>query len=360
MGCLPCCLPGPSALDVYQAAGDIRKLRDDVFVQKDLPLKRSDLALDEEGWPGVLGRWTPSTSSSHLSMPVTVITAAGTYGGTAGPRRGRNAHHLTAGSGGIFDHLAEHLPQLGVSVLQVTYGLPGNHRFQECVNDVTRAARLAAERGYVVLIGHSMGGAVVLQSSCSDSLPPGRVLGVSTLCGQTRHMPSTQDLKALASSGWLVVHGLADSKLPARCAKQIWARLEGGDEEPFLKASSRSLAPGESRGRHHGSNGSRRRERSDSLSSGRARSDSGGSNCGGANGRRGSNASCNGNLNGGTMGPGMYQNLSPVPTRRLVFLEGTGHSLVECGHEIELIIMDWVEALCSLPQLAPKLEAVGE
>mmetsp|Transcript_80355 Transcript_80355/g.225872 ORF Transcript_80355/g.225872 Transcript_80355/m.225872 type:complete len:288 (-) Transcript_80355:60-923(-) len=237
MGCLPCCIPGRSALDVYSMAGDIRKMRDDVFVQRDLPYARASLALDAEGWPGVLGRWTPALASASpprgAALPVIVITASGTYGGTAGPRRGREAHHFEANTLGLFDELARRLPLEGVSVLQVTYEWPGGHRFDECAADLARAAKLAAERGLVVLMGHSMGGAAVLAAACAEGIPAERILGLCTLCGQTRHLPSTHDLSGLRSAGALVVHGLADRKLPACCADEIWERLsDGNNREP--------------------------------------------------------------------------------------------------------------------------------
>mmetsp|Transcript_115940 Transcript_115940/g.328104 ORF Transcript_115940/g.328104 Transcript_115940/m.328104 type:complete len:271 (-) Transcript_115940:158-970(-) len=223
MDCLPCFAPSRSGLDVYRVADEIREMRDAAFAQKDLPYVRTDLALDAVGWPGVLGRWSPATVQT-TTTPVIVITAGATGGGTAGPLRGQASHHLDTGTAGVFDHLARKLPAAGVSVLQLAYRRPGAHRFDDCVRDVASAAALAVERGLIVLVGYSMGGAVVLGASVED-LPEDRILGVCTLASQTRGVPSAEALGVLRSAGVLVVHGSKDERLPPRCSEQIWERL---------------------------------------------------------------------------------------------------------------------------------------
>eukprot|EP00928_Gymnodinium_smaydae_P033548 TRINITY_DN24003_c0_g5_i1.p1 TRINITY_DN24003_c0_g5~~TRINITY_DN24003_c0_g5_i1.p1 ORF type:complete len:356 (-),score=14.98 TRINITY_DN24003_c0_g5_i1:61-1128(-) len=204
---------------------------DQYFIQRDLPYRRINLHLDALGWPGLLGRWSPSLASSQL--PTTVITLDGTTGGTAGPRRG-SAHYLAAGTAGLYDELSRRLPARGISVLQLAFRRPGPHRFDECVAEATDAALRASERGRVIIVGHSMGGAVALNAALRIQ-PSGCLVGVCTLASQTYGVPA--DLHSLSSAETLVVHGTADKALGPECSEEIWRLLSRNCNRERMRAS---------------------------------------------------------------------------------------------------------------------------
>lgn len=215
-------VPLPTSLDTVVGPDDL------YFLNRDLPhLRQRDFKLDCFGWPNLLGRWSPAVRStfpsSSLRVPVTVITLDGTTGGTAGPHRS-NAHYLGSDTAGLYDELARRLPVQGVSVLQLAYRRPGPHRFDECVCDADRAVSRASEHSFVVIVGHSMGGAVALLAACKLR-PIGRLLGVCILASQTHGVPSAADLAVLQGADILLVHGTADQALPFSCSEEIWQRL---------------------------------------------------------------------------------------------------------------------------------------
>lgn len=193
------------------------------FLDRDLPYVRlRDCSLNDLGWPGAFGRWSPA---ANMKAHATIITLDGTTGGTAGPHRGKS-HYLDGGTAGLYDELARRLPAVGVAVLQLAYRRPGPGRFEECVADASRAALAAASAGPVVIVGHSMGGAVALRSAARAQAATGRVLGVCTLATQLFGVPEPQDLALLRDASTLVVHGTADQALPPRCSEELAQRLQ--------------------------------------------------------------------------------------------------------------------------------------
>jgi len=249
---LPCCCSTTSPADVYRTAAKFQELRDQAILAVDLPYVRTELVLEE--WPGILGRWTSATTvpGQATRPPVTVITAGGNQGGTSGPCHGE-ANHLDPSSQGLYDELARSLPGRGVSVLQVAYRQPGARRFDECVGDVVLAATMAAERGHhLFLLGHSMGGAVVL--AAATKVPLDRLLGVCPLSPQTRGVPTAVALRPMleGNAGLLILHGAADKMLPPACSEQIWQRLSGSTAEEGCEppSSHRRLVLLEDAGHH--------------------------------------------------------------------------------------------------------------
>jgi len=191
------------------------------FINRDLPHVRADLSLDGAGFAHCLGRWSPALVPNR--SPLTVMTLDGTTGGTAGPMRGK-AHYLALDTPGLYDELARRLPTTGVSVLQLAFHRPGPHRFSECVDDAVSAASQIAKNGRVLLVGHSMGGAVALAASL-QMRQQHQLCGVCALSSQTFGVPATVEMRRLLQVPVLLVHGTADQALPADCSEEIWHRL---------------------------------------------------------------------------------------------------------------------------------------
>jgi len=198
------------------------------FINRDLPhVRQHDFKLDAAGWPNTFGRWSPALGANQNAMHVTVVTLDGTTGGTAGPHRGK-AHYLDPDTAGLYDELARRLPTHGISVLQLAYRRPGPGRFDECIADAVQAVNLAATSSFVVVIGHSMGGAIALVAAMQAQATTGRLRGVCALAPQLFGVPSRQELAVLHGVSKLVVHGTGDQALPPSCSEDVWSRL-GGD-----------------------------------------------------------------------------------------------------------------------------------
>lgn len=135
---------------------------------------------------------------------------------------------MVGGVGGDFDsparqlypRLAEELCQRGVSALRVEFRQPTI--LEEAVADLLAGLRFLAEKGIrrVALIGHSFGGAVVIQVAQQTSI----VDTVVTLAPQSF---GTEGVSELCGSSLLVVHGEADPVLPVACSRSIYARAGG-------------------------------------------------------------------------------------------------------------------------------------
>jgi pimeloyl-ACP methyl ester carboxylesterase len=72
----------------------------------------------------------------------------------------------------------------------------------------------------VVLVGHSFGGAVVLNAA---RIAAEQVIGVAALSSQTA---GVENLTGLAPRPVLFVHGEEDEVLPDRCSRDLYAMAE--------------------------------------------------------------------------------------------------------------------------------------
>lgn len=139
-----------------------------------------------------------------------------------GPRGADAAVLMVGGVGGGFDspakdlygRLGEELPTEGISALRVRYRDP--HQLAVCVSDVLAGLHHlhvhATER--VILIGHSLGGAVVVNAALSSV----NAVGVICLSTQTGGMEDPGRLHRPV----LYVHGTDDDVLPAACSVSAW------------------------------------------------------------------------------------------------------------------------------------------
>jgi pimeloyl-ACP methyl ester carboxylesterase len=132
-----------------------------------------------------------------------VLWVFGAGGGWGGP------------AGGLYPRLGQTLTREGVSSLEVAYRYPG--RLDLCVADVLLAVEwLASERRRrVLLVGHSFGGAVVINAAAISD----RVIGVAALSSQSFGGDRVRELKGKPV---LLAHGEADEVLPDRCSRDLF------------------------------------------------------------------------------------------------------------------------------------------
>jgi fermentation-respiration switch protein FrsA (DUF1100 family) len=139
--------------------------------------------------------------------PALVLWVGGAGGGYDGP------------AGGLYPDLAVTLRRYGISSLRLDYRQP--NVLEECVIDVLVALAWLADEGVqrAALVGHSFGGAVVISAGALSPL----VTMVVPLSSQTYGA----DLVAqLSPRKLLLVHGTADTVLPAHCSSQLYAAAQ--------------------------------------------------------------------------------------------------------------------------------------
>ena len=118
----------------------------------------------------------------------------------------------------VYRSLAEELRD-GVTSLRVDYRHPTV--FDECVHDALAGAAYLGERGCenLALVGHSLGGAVVIAAAPRSPL----VRAVAALSSQTLGAGNAADVSPVPL---LLVHGEEDRNLPVQCSRLIyeWAK----------------------------------------------------------------------------------------------------------------------------------------
>ncbi len=139
----------------------------------------------------------------------------GSGGGLGGP------------AGGVYDRLAERLSPEGLSSLELDYRRPGH--LEPCVADVLAGIAWLQAMGKrrIVLVGHSFGGAVVVQSGAVSPA----VIAVAALSSQT--FGATEAVADVSPRPLLFIHGEADEVLPARCSRDLH-RLAGHPKRLIL------------------------------------------------------------------------------------------------------------------------------
>ena len=128
-----------------------------------------------------------------------IVWVFGAGGGWGGP------------AGGIYERLARVLQPEGITSLQVAYRQPANMR--PCVEDTLTGAAFLESRGShrVALVGHSFGGAVVINAGSLDR----HVIAVAALSSQSHRV---EGLRRLSPRPLLLAHGEDDEVLPASCS----------------------------------------------------------------------------------------------------------------------------------------------
>jgi pimeloyl-ACP methyl ester carboxylesterase len=135
---------------------------------------------------------------------------------------------------GLYGRLGLELAGAGAAVLRVRYRDP--HVLAAAVADVTTGVRFLGARGAsrVGLVGHSLGGAAVIQAALD--LP--EVVTVVALASQSL---GTERCAELSPRSLLLVHGSADAVLSPDCSRRIYEQAEAPKELLVLEGTGHSL-----------------------------------------------------------------------------------------------------------------------
>ena len=149
------------------------------------------------------------TCRFHAAPPgdAAVLWVFGAGGGLGGP------------AGGLYPRLARRLAGDGVASLELAYRRPGD--LPHCVLDVLLGVAYLGTRGRsrVVLVGHSVGGAVVITAGATSEA----VIAVAALSSQTS---GTHLADQIGPRPLLLMHGAADEVLPDTCSRDIYRRAQ--------------------------------------------------------------------------------------------------------------------------------------
>ena len=132
------------------------------------------------------------------------------------------------GAGGGFDTPARGLyPALCVSLMPsrvcgLRVAFRDSHDLDGSVSDVLAALRFLHHQGIhdTALVGHSFGGAVVARAAANSNRHSSFVRAVVLLATQAHGVEALADLAP--QCGTLVIHGTADSVLPASCSEYAY------------------------------------------------------------------------------------------------------------------------------------------
>ena len=137
----------------------------------------------------------------------------------------------------LYPDLAADLAARGVAALRLDFRV---HAFPgpmgDGVYDVLRGVDFLAGEGAerVGLLGHSFGGAVVIEAGVQSD----RVASVATLATQTA---GAQRVAELAPTPLLLVHGLADIRLPPDCSRLLHDLAGDPKRLELLEGATHSL-----------------------------------------------------------------------------------------------------------------------
>lgn len=163
--------------------------------------------------------------SAPLEGAPVVVMVGGGDGGLDGPL-------------GLYPALARDLFEAGVGTLRVDFRI---HRFpgpvDEGVHDVLAAIDWLDGCGVVRtgLLGHSFGGAVVIEAAAQDV---SRVASIATLATQTA---GAQRVSELAPRPILFVHGLDDARLSPDCSRYLYSLAGEPKDLVLLEGATHSL-----------------------------------------------------------------------------------------------------------------------
>jgi fermentation-respiration switch protein FrsA (DUF1100 family) len=156
---------------------------------------------------------------------VRLITRKGAIPGRLQPTSGDRAVLWVFGSGGglggpaggLYTRLGQQLRVRDVTSLELDYRHPGD--LEESVADVLVGLGYLESLGKsrIVLVGHSFGGAVVINAGAISTL----VVAIAALSSQTG---GTAAVGTLSPRPVIFIHGSADEVLSDRCSRDLHAR----------------------------------------------------------------------------------------------------------------------------------------
>ena len=189
------------------------------------------------------GTEMPHDGEGFAPRPYTLRTRRGAVECLLYEAPGAKAAALLAGGvGGGFDTPARGLyPQLGEALLhqglftlRLKYRHPAD--LTESVRDVLAGVDFLVEHGLerVALVGHSFGGAVMIDAGAQSPW-------VSTVVGLAPQSYGTEAVSELPPRSLLLVHGLADTVLPPSCSRSIHERARGKKALELLPGAGHML-----------------------------------------------------------------------------------------------------------------------
>lgn len=133
-----------------------------------------------------------------------VLCVCGAIGGFDGPAM-------------LYPRLGLTMPGAGFAVARMNYRLP--NEFDECVLDTLATLSFLKGMGHqrTTLVGHSFGGAVVINAGTLSPL-------VTTVVAISSQLAGAQGVGELSPKPLLLVHGTADTILPDRCSRMLYER----------------------------------------------------------------------------------------------------------------------------------------
>jgi dienelactone hydrolase len=122
--------------------------------------------------------------------------------------------------GGSYEELATRLQRSDTTALRLEFRRP--NYFEECIFDVLAAIKGVSEWGLgrIVLEGWSFGSAVVISAGAASEA----VVGVATIASQTYGAGEVGEL--VPKKSLLLIHGMADSVLPADLLRYLYERAD--------------------------------------------------------------------------------------------------------------------------------------
>lgn len=147
------------------------------------------------------------------------------------------------GGGGLYHELGIRLSEINIASARVSYRKPND--LGRCTHDALATMQLLARRGArrFVVIGHSFGGAVAIQSAASMNAE--LVPGVVTLATQSA---GCEPVETLADRELLFFHGTNDQILPHASSEMVRMLAGHGElvllpgEDHLLKAAKDEIA----------------------------------------------------------------------------------------------------------------------
>jgi alpha/beta superfamily hydrolase len=135
----------------------------------------------------------------------------------------------------LYPDLSEKLKKNSISSLRIRYRYP--HDLEESVYDVLAGIRFLKNVGAskIALVGHSLGGAVVIQAAASSS----SVKTVVALSTQSHGTNSVSNFSQGTSI--LIIHGSDDPVLPINCSKQVYNKAHDPKEIVILTGNAHCL-----------------------------------------------------------------------------------------------------------------------
>jgi pimeloyl-ACP methyl ester carboxylesterase len=156
-----------------------------------------------------------------ISGDAAVVWVGDVGGGIEGP------------AGGLYSRLAMTLTKDQIASIRLDYREPGD--LMACVLDTLLTIKFLAmlDRTRIVLVGHSFGGAVVINAGVSVT-----VVGVAALSSQTA---GTDLVDHLSPRPLLLIHGTDDEILPDACSHDIYLRAKDPKEILLYKGCRHGL-----------------------------------------------------------------------------------------------------------------------